>query len=176
MRDNWLVYQDVVKLFEFQVPADSKQSEVIRTRRGDAEALTRIYVGILRSNEIPARILRGRYTQTRKSGQVISWIGGQSEIEDDQSYCMSQFHVDDIGWITVDVANYVRNKNPNFHEGKPDTYMGGFGKEQGNFIATCIDKPFAEIPVLGPRSDVHHNDFTIFFEHKKKGPTDWVIL
>lgn len=95
--------------------------------------------------------------------------------ENEQILSICEFYTEETGWIPVDLASNVRNRNENFKEGKTETFTGGFGKQPGNFIALSIDKPFLELPVYGYRSDVNTTDFTFFFENKKKKSTDWIV-
>jgi len=169
------VYTAMVKDFEFGYPSETRVQDLLRLRRGSAEALCRVFVCILRANEILARVLVGRYASSKKPGQTVSWIGGDSELENEQIHAQAQFYLDDVGWIPVDIAPFIKNKNTNFNENKIETYIGGFGNDNGQFMAWSIDCPFVEVPVYGPRSDINSTDFTILFKHKKLKNSDWIV-
>jgi hypothetical protein len=143
-------------------------------KRGDSAAINKVYVATLRANDIPARMLYGRFTQSKQKGQTFGWIGADTGVEYEQQHTYCQFYMDGVGWIPVDLSMYVRNKNPNFNEQVPETILGGFGVYSGNFVTFGVDRGLVDVPVYGPRNDLAPDDFTNFFKHKKIS-SDWIV-
>eukprot|EP01114_Cavostelium_apophysatum_P013531 TRINITY_DN3296_c0_g1_i1.p1 TRINITY_DN3296_c0_g1~~TRINITY_DN3296_c0_g1_i1.p1 ORF type:complete len:1699 (-),score=536.14 TRINITY_DN3296_c0_g1_i1:50-5146(-) len=170
-------YTTIIKEYDYAFPTpEIRLGELSKTRRGDEESLSRLFVAILRKNNIPARLLRGRFLKSKKAGKTIMVNGADTGVENQMIHCQAQFYVDEVGWIPVDVASFVRSKNPKFNENRPETFVGGFGADRGTFLALCNeDRPFVEVPVYGPRSDVHPVDFSVLFKYKKVENSDWKV-
>lgn len=167
-------YLTLVKDFEFYYPSEVKISDIVKVRKGDSSAINKVFVGILRLNGIPSRVLFGRNALSKVKGQTLSWIGGDSGIEYEQLHTKSQFYLENVGWVPIDPSVSVKGKNSDFDEKRIETLMEGFTKTPDSFITFTIDKTLIDIPVYGPRSDLNPQDFTMLF-HYKKLFSDWIV-
>jgi len=99
-------------------------------------------------------------------------LGGDT-VEEEQIHVISQFYIEDIGWVYTDPSLDVENLNPTFNINKPETILAHFGKDNGDFITFDDTQTLVDIPVYGPTL-LDPADMTIFFEHKKL-ETDWTF-
>jgi len=159
------VYLQICKDFIYLFPAAQKVSDIVLARKGDCGALSKMFVATLRASEIPARLLYGRWASSN-NGEKLQWLDGSADGEYEQTHVMAQFYMENCGWIPVDVSRYVANMNPLFDEKKQETYLGGFGKENGTFITWSEDRSLIEMPSYGPKL-INLQDFDILFENKK---------
>lgn len=104
----------MVKEFDYIFPCENTRlGDVVqyKNRKADDETLNRIFIAILRKNNIPARILRGRFASSKKTGQMIPAIGTsvESTVENDQQFVKAEFYAE-AGWIPVDIISYMKSK------------------------------------------------------------------
>jgi len=167
-------YTNFIREMTYHHPTDiAKVSDIVKAgNRGDALALNKVFVAMLRVNDISARVLYGRLAQSKKKGEMVTWIGGSSTVENDQIHAMSQFYLENVGWVPLDVSMDVKNMNPKWDNANPA--LTHFGNEKGQFMAWMQDKQLVDLPAFGPRSDLNPCDFTMYFDYKKLS-SDWVV-
>lgn len=87
-------------------------SQVIEECASDCGGLSALFVSVLRSNDIPARVLVGRWT-------------GESQPEEPQNHVKAEFYADGVGWVPIDGSGAVSWKNG---------ALDAFGIDRGKFV------------------------------------------
>jgi transglutaminase-like putative cysteine protease len=95
-----------------------RPSRVCKSLTNDCGGLALLFVAVMRSNNVPARTLFGRWAipQTDEYGQY---------------HVMAEFFVDKSGWVPVDISGTIVHK--------PKDPNAFFGTTDGRFIAFHID-------------------------------------
>lgn len=106
-----------------------KPSRVCKTLANDCGGLALLFAGVMRLNGIPARTLFGR------------WAIPQSDAYG-QYHVIAEFHVDQSGWVPVDVSGTIVHK--------PINPYAFFGSTDGQHIAFHVDTD------LTPTADFRH--------------------
>jgi transglutaminase-like putative cysteine protease len=101
-------------------------SHVCEAGKSDCGGLSVLFVAALRANQVPARVLVGRWAQSSRPGEQLEGEGYY------QTHVIAEFWADRVGWVPVDMALGLR-KQPEGQEFKH------FGNDPGNFIALHID-------------------------------------
>jgi transglutaminase-like putative cysteine protease len=170
------IYLAITRTMLYRYPCtERKASEIVKSGYGDSLALNIVMVAALRFNNIPSRLIYGRMATSKVKGQTISWIGGDSGIENEQMGVKSQFFMDGVGWITADPTMYLKNTNPKWDSSKEETLLGGFGKDGGDFMIFSVESGFVELPMFGPTIPTNFQEFSLLFEHKRTD-SDWVVI
>eukprot|EP01117_Protostelium_nocturnum_P009342 TRINITY_DN3340_c0_g1_i2.p1 TRINITY_DN3340_c0_g1~~TRINITY_DN3340_c0_g1_i2.p1 ORF type:complete len:840 (-),score=265.46 TRINITY_DN3340_c0_g1_i2:21-2540(-) len=131
-------YQHISLNFNYLFPSADKLSEIVLKGSGDCGGLNKVFVGIMRANRIPARLLYGRHAKSVDPRETVTW-GTEGNITDSgipysQTHVQSQFYVENVGWIPVDATFCVQNKNPSWNPELPSSLLFGFGSDRGTFI------------------------------------------
>lgn len=84
--------------FEYRYdPGEDKRASAVCGRGAtDCGGLTLMFVGAMRANNIPARLLIGRIAKPRKPGS------GPADLEYDRPHVRAELYVTGIGWVPVD--------------------------------------------------------------------------
>jgi hypothetical protein len=98
-------------------------SKLIADQRTDCGGLCGLFVGTLRANQIPARMLFGKWAENEKEGE--------STIERSKNHVKAEFYASRIGWVPVEMSGAVLDKSA------PD--LAYFGHSDGNFVTLHID-------------------------------------
>ena len=155
------VHQTIAREFLYHDDrSDIKASEIVKAARGDSAGLNRVFVALLRLNEIPARLVYGR------------WLNGTA---DSVCHTISEFYVDGVGWVPSDPSEDVKNVHASW-EDKPEVLLSHFGQSSGIFIAMSEDRNLVEIPIFGPRNDLNPNGFTYLFDYKSNAEEVWSVI
>lgn len=87
-------------------PAAEKRAAVLCSRAAtDCGGMSLVFVGAMRTHDIPARVLVGRFALPRRPGSNFR------DTDYDQPHVRAEFHVPGIGWIPVDPAVVNRQKD-----------------------------------------------------------------
>lgn len=113
--------------------------------------------------------------QSKKKGEVVTWLNGASEVENDQITAITEFYVDEVGFVAADPSADVRNVNPYWDERRLETLVVHFGWTELRFSAFSIDKSMYEIPIFGGRNDLNLVDTTLFCSSAKKLDSMWTV-
>jgi len=100
--------------------SDRNLHNIIRNKKSDAAGLSLLFCAILRCQEVPARLLVGRWVK-----------------DDPAPYTIAEFYVDQVGWIPADIASMI-----SFGKNKPKNAQGRlpyFGEQPTNFVALHYD-------------------------------------
>jgi transglutaminase-like putative cysteine protease len=104
---------------------DKKSSVCCNAGTNDCAGLSFIFVGAMRANEIPTRLLVGRLAKPRKEGTKAG------EEEFDQAHVRAEFYLADVGWIAVDPSNANVNKKRKVRE--------FIGEDPGDMLVLHVD-------------------------------------
>eukprot|EP01119_Soliformovum_irregulare_P022277 TRINITY_DN7596_c0_g1_i1.p1 TRINITY_DN7596_c0_g1~~TRINITY_DN7596_c0_g1_i1.p1 ORF type:complete len:1781 (-),score=598.60 TRINITY_DN7596_c0_g1_i1:21-5363(-) len=155
------VHQAIAREFLFQEGDESvNASQVVKAGRGDARGINRVFISILRTNEIPSRMIYGR------------WLNATPE---SVQHAMSEFYIDGVGWVQCDPSEDVKNVHPSW-EDKPEILLTHFGLSNPAFIAMQQDRQLIDLPAYGPRADLETSALTLLFENKKLGEETWSVI
>jgi len=101
-------------------------SHVCEAGKSDCGGLSVLLVAALRANQVPARVLVGRWAHSSKSGEQLE---GENYY---QTHVIAEFWADGVGWVPVDMALGL-------HKQPPGQEFKHFGNDPGNFLALHID-------------------------------------
>jgi transglutaminase-like putative cysteine protease len=105
---------------------EKKQASAVCGRTGtDCGGMTNLFVGVMRANDIPARMLVGRLALPRKPGST------SRDWEYDRPHARAEVYVVGIGWVPVDPAYAVAAKE------KPVTAF--LGDDPGDLLVLHVD-------------------------------------
>lgn len=111
--------------YEYKKNMDRRASIVCRTGRSDCGGHAALFVAVLRANQVPARVLIGRWAQSSKENEKLEGL------DYFQTHVKAEFFAKGIGWVPVDLSLAVTNK-----EAPP---LGYFGNDTGSFLACHVD-------------------------------------
>lgn len=123
------VFQAIVKGYEYEYLGDNQNrsaSHVCRERKSDCGGLCALFVTILRSQGIPARILAGRWATSAKPGERMG------QVPYFQEHVKAEFFAQGLGWVPVDLSSAL------LHDRSAErlTY---FGNDPGDFLTMHLD-------------------------------------
>ncbi len=117
-----LIARSGLTYHHFPVRQIVKASAVCTSGMSDCGGLSCLYVAVLRVNQIPARLLVGRWATSEKAGDKLGHV-------------KAEFFARGVGWVPVDVSAAVEFGN------KIDSdILSSFGNEDGNFVTMHIDQ------------------------------------
>jgi transglutaminase-like putative cysteine protease len=113
---------------------DFHATAVCKSGRADCGGLSVLFASILRSNDIPARTLWGRWAKSAEPGKM--WFNHAYY----QTHVKAEFFARGVGWVPVDVSSAI------LHDKSPQG-LQFFGNDPGDFITFHVDGNF-EIDTL----------------------------
>jgi len=116
----------IAREFTYIVPNPAGK-DVIECGKGDCGGLSWVFVRVLRANDIPARLLLGRWAYSETPGKNPA----QPPL-DPKTHAKVEFFAAGIGWVGADPSGGVTT----MAAGNPLT---SFGNEAGDFIVTDFD-------------------------------------
>jgi transglutaminase-like putative cysteine protease len=122
------VFQFIKGRYSYRYRADQDRhvSFICRQEKSDCSGLCGLFVAVLRANQIPARLLQGRWAKSEKPGATQ---GGSSY---SQWHVKAEFFARGVGWVPVDLAGAVL-----------DSVRGEFayfGNDPGDFLVLHVDQ------------------------------------
>jgi transglutaminase-like putative cysteine protease len=112
--------------YDYQTKMDRHASHLCEVDSADCGGMCVLFVSALRANEIPARLLFGRWA---KSSKTDAKLNGVAYV---QQHVKAEFFVDDLGWVPVDLSSAV------LHD-KTAAGLQYFGHDRGDFLVTHLD-------------------------------------
>jgi transglutaminase-like putative cysteine protease len=85
--------------YAFDPDEDKRASVACKTKRTDCGGMSYLFVGAMRANDIPARLLVGREALPRKPGST------PAQTEYDRPHVRAEFYVNGTGWVPVDPSH-----------------------------------------------------------------------
>jgi transglutaminase-like putative cysteine protease len=115
-------------------PAEEKRASVsCQQPATDCGGMTILFVAAMRANDIPTRILVGRFAKPRRPGTTLQ------DLDFDQPHVRAEFHVPGIGWIPVDPSFANRDRE------KPiESFIG---RDPGDMLVLHVDLEL-RLPVM----------------------------
>jgi transglutaminase-like putative cysteine protease len=112
--------------YDAPLKKDFHATAVCKSGRADCGGLSVLFASILRSNNIPARTLWGRWAKSNDPGKM--WFNQPYY----QTHVKAEFFARGVGWVPVDVSSAIlSDKSP-----QGLTY---FGNDRGDFITFHVD-------------------------------------
>ncbi|MEM9016023.1 MAG: transglutaminase-like domain-containing protein, partial [Verrucomicrobiota bacterium] len=102
-----------------------RASSICEARTSDCGGLSILFVATLRANQIPARLLVGRWARSATPGETNHGVPYY------QNHVKSEFFADGLGWIPVDISLGLNDKT---HSGTDH-----FGNDPGDFLVLHLD-------------------------------------
>ncbi len=112
--------------YEYKEEMDRRVSHVCQSLQTDCGGMSCLFVGILRANGMPARVLVGRWAQSAESGAKLGGVAYY------QTHVKAEFFVQGLGWVPVDLSAAV-NAEP------PQDPKWFFGNDPGDFLVFHVD-------------------------------------
>jgi transglutaminase-like putative cysteine protease len=109
--------------YSYQPNQDRKASSICLTNAADCGGLSNLFVAAIRQAGIPARIDVGRWACV---------AGSNDELHD--MHVKSEFYVEGIGWIPVEMSGAVSNKT--------DDSSLYFGRDTGQFLTMSVNTDY----------------------------------
>ena len=123
------VFQTIARSFRYSYQnshQDRSALGVIRDGRSDCGGMAVLFVTVLRSQGIPARLLAGRWAQSSKAGELMD------EVTYFQEHVKAEFHAQGVGWVPADLSSAV------LHD-PTEEKTEFFGQDRGDFITLHVD-------------------------------------
>jgi transglutaminase-like putative cysteine protease len=136
--------------YEFKEKMDRKASAVCTEGKTDCGGLSVLYSSILRANDIPARVLVGRWAESIKPGQKIG------DVAFGQTHAKAEFFADGVGWVPVDVSSAI------LHDKTAEGLLC-FGHDQGDFFVFHVDPALTIDTILFGKKDVEYLQSVVFW-------------
>ncbi len=95
-------------------------------REGDCGGLSILFTALMRANDIPARVLVGRWLRSSQQGK--EWFG----VAYSETHAEAEFWCKGLGWVPVDLASAVL-----YDDGRPGLKF--FGNDPGDFFVQHTD-------------------------------------
>jgi transglutaminase-like putative cysteine protease len=112
--------------YTFRDDLDRHASQICRAGESDCGGLSTLFVSVLRSSTIPARLLVGRWAKsaTMEQGKLYA-----------QWHVKAEFYAEGIGWVPADLACAV------LHDRSPRG-LAYFASDAGDFLVMHLDPDF----------------------------------
>ncbi len=122
------VYQSLVRSYQYlYVPdQDRTAAALCKTNKTDCGGLSILFVTVMRSEGIPARVLAGRWAKSANEGETID---GQRY---HQYHVIAEFYASNVGWVPLDASSAI------LHDESPEK-LQFFGQDRGNFVVMHVD-------------------------------------
>ncbi len=122
------VFQYITRHYTYQWTEDMKReaTALCRAQASDCGGLSVLFVATLRANQVPARLLVGRWAKSAKKGETVDGSPYYQE------HVKAEFHAAGVGWVPVDLARAVTQER-----GKEG--LEHFGNDAGDFLVLDVD-------------------------------------
>ncbi len=122
------VFLHVRRSFSYDYQSDMNRlgSDICRAGRSDCGGLSIVFVSAMRANDIPARLLAGRWAQSSEAGKKLNGVDYHRQ------HVKAEFYAEGVGWVPVDLTS----------GGLPDKDTEGlrfFGNDPGDFVTLHFD-------------------------------------
>jgi hypothetical protein len=114
--------------YEYKATLDRRTGAVCGRGKSDCGGLSSLFVATLRTNHVPARALAGRWAKSDVRGDKLEGV------EYHQWHVKAEFYAEGIGWVPVDMALAVNQKD--------GAELRHFGRDAGDFIVFHVDSDF----------------------------------
>jgi Transglutaminase-like superfamily len=111
--------------YEYKAEMDRRASTVCKLGKSDCGGLSALFIATLRANQVPGRLLAGRWAMSAKPGEKLG------ELPFYQYHVKSEFYGEGIGWVPVDMSAAIEQR------GGDEFYH--FGNDRGNFMVLHVD-------------------------------------
>ena len=92
--------------YHYDPEQDKRASVACQAPATDCAGMSYLFVGAMRANDVPARVLVGRLARPRKPGST------PADMEYDRPHVRAEMFVAGVGWVSVDPANAHAARNP----------------------------------------------------------------
>jgi transglutaminase-like putative cysteine protease len=112
--------------YQYSENMDRRASHLCSDDAADCGGMSVLFVAALRANQIPARVLLGRWAKSSKPDEKLDGFAYY------QQHIKAEFYADGIGWIPVDCSSAV------VHDKTPEG-LQYFGNDRGDFLVVHVD-------------------------------------
>lgn len=121
------VFRELARTFSYEyVKNMNRKATFVQTaKKSDCGGLSILFVSILRSQGIPARVLAGRWAHSSNEETV-------NGMKYYQEHVISEFYAQGIGWVPADLASAI------LHDDSEEK-LTFFGNDSGDFLTFHID-------------------------------------
>jgi hypothetical protein len=129
--------------YQFAESMDRVASHVCVNIGTDSGGMSALFVAALRANQIPARMLVGRWAKSSEPDATFYFVPYH------QQHVKAEFYAQGVGWVPVDPGSAV------LHDKTP-AGVDYFGKDPGDFLTVHVDP---DVKVESVRSGVRDMTF-----------------
>lgn len=112
--------------YDYRPGQERQVSKLPALQATDCGGMCLLFTAALRANDIPARVLAGRWADSSKPGENL---GGAAY---HQAHVKAEFHAQGVGWVPVDPASAV------LHD-RSKAGLRYFGNDAGDFLTMHLD-------------------------------------
>jgi len=137
------VFVHIRKGYAYEYKPDMKReaTAVCQAKGTDCGGMSVLFVAALRANQVPARVLVGRWALSAKAGEKL---GTEAYA---QQHVKAEFFADGVGWVPVDLSSAV------LHDRTPEG-LRYFGQDPGDFVVFHVDLDLVVDSVHFGKNDV----------------------
>lgn len=112
--------------YDYQPGQDRQVSKLTAVKGTDCGGMCLLFTAALRANDIPARLLAGRWAESSRPGEAVGGVAYH------QAHVKAEFFAAGVGWVPVDPASAV------LHDQSKEG-VRYFGNDAGDFLTLHID-------------------------------------
>jgi hypothetical protein len=112
--------------YDYKPAQDRHVSKLATAKETDCGGMCLLFVGAMRANGIPARVLAGRWAMSARPGEQLNGVAYY------QYHVKAEFFVRGVGWVPVDLAS------GRLHDKSKEGLLY-FGNDPGDFLTMHID-------------------------------------
>lgn len=112
--------------YDYRPGQERQASKLTALQATDCGGMCLLFTAALRTNDIPARVLAGRWAESSKPGENL---GGAAY---HQAHVKAEFYANGVGWVPVDPASAV------LHD-RSKAGLRYFGNDAGDFLTLHLD-------------------------------------
>lgn len=120
--------------YAYELKMDRRASHLCEADETDCGGMCVLFAAAMRANDVPARLLCGRWAKSSKQGAELNGVAYN------QQHVKAEFFAADIGWVPVDLSSAV------LHD-KTDEGLQYFGHDRGDFLTVHVD-PEIEVDTI----------------------------
>ena len=115
--------------YDYAAKMDRQASHLCEANKTDCGGMCVLFIAALRANDVPARLLCGRWAKSSKPGAELNGVAYN------QQHVKAEFFAERIGWVPVDLSSAV------LHD-ESDEGLQYFGHDCGDFLTIHVDPEF----------------------------------
>lgn len=120
--------------YDYELKMDRRASHLCEADEADCGGMCVLFAAAMRANDVPARLLCGRWAKSSKPGAELNGVVYN------QQHVKAEFFAEGLGWVPVDLSSAV------VHD-KTEEGLQYFGHDRGDFLTIHVD-PEMEVDTI----------------------------